>query len=175
MSLAQVQFGVAITMALLLSWAALVTVTALALPQNAKRAENALANSPKKSLVVGIIGTALTVLGLVLFANPVGIIKLAGFVLSLFMGVVLIVGGAGIAQILGTRIGEMSGAKTSFGALVRGSLVHSFSMLFPILGWFLMLPLSIIFAMGAGYLAIVPQKRTAERPIVPPLPHEGAF
>jgi hypothetical protein len=175
MSLAQVQFGVAITMALLLSWAALVIVTALAFPQNSKRAEIALANNPKKTLIAGILGTALAILGLVLLGNTAGVIKIVGFVVSLCMGVILIIGGAGIAQLLGTRIGEISGAKSSFGALVRGSIVHSFSMLFPMLGWFLMLPLSILFAMGAGYFAIVPQDRTADKPIVPPLPHEGAF
>ncbi len=173
MNLALVQFGVAITMALLTSWAALVIVTALALPQQAQRARNLLDSKPKKCFLTGIGMAILVFIALTLVGNPQGPIKLTGFVLALLCGGILIMGGAGIASLLGTRIGEMSGARTSFGMLVRGSLVHSFAMLFPLLGWFLMLPLSILFALGSGVLAVLPQKHTYSSPVVPPLSHDA--
>ena len=124
MSLAQVQLGVVITMALLFSWASLVTVVALAFPVHARRAENALDRLPKRCLFVGVLMLALFILGFILLSQPLPPVKLIGFALSLCMGVTLLVGGAGIAHLLGTRIGEMSGAKSSFGALVRGSMAH---------------------------------------------------
>lgn len=169
MSLAQVQLGVVITMALLFSWAAMVTVVALALPTHARRAENALDRQPKRCLFTGLLMLAFLILGFVLLGQAVPLVKLAGFILSLCMGVLLLVGGAGIAHLMGTRIGEMSGAKSSFGALVRGSIVHGFSMIFPYLGWFLMLPLSLLCALGAGWYAIAPKRY----PALSPLPQEG--
>lgn len=168
MSLAIVQFGVAITMALLISWAALVIVTALAMPERASRAQSLLQNSPKKCFFAGLLMLFVVFIALNLAGNPHRTVKTAGAVLSLFSGGILIVGGAGIASLLGARIGEASGGKTSFGNLVRGSLLHSFAMLFPLLGWFLMLPLSAAFALGAGALASMPQKRTYSSPIAPP-------
>ncbi len=174
MSLAQVQLGVVITMALLFSWAALVTVVALALPTHAQRAENALARLPKRCFFVGLIMLALFILGFVLLGQAVPLVKLAGFALSLCMGVLLLVGGAGIAHLMGTRIGEMSGARSSFGALVRGSIVHGFSMIFPYLGWFIMLPLSLILSLGAGWYAVVPKKRAFLAPM-PSLHQEGTL
>jgi len=156
-------------MALLTSWSALVIVTALALPQQTHRAQTFLDKNTKKCFFVGLVMAVLVFIALTMVGNPAGPIKLVGMALALSLGGVLIVGGAGIASLLGSRIGEMSGARTSFGMLVRGSIVHSFAMLFPLLGWFLMLPLSIIFALGSGVLAILPQKQTYSSPIIPPL------
>lgn len=173
MSLAVVYFGVAVTMALLVSWAALVIVTALALPHKAQLAQSLLDKKPKKCFLSGLGMAILAFIALNLVSNPFPLIKLAGTALSLLSGGVLVIGGAGIASLLGARIGEMSGAKTSFGMLARGSLVHSFAMLFPLLGWFLMLPLSIVFALGSGVLAVLPQKQTYSSPVVPPLDATG--
>lgn len=173
MSLAQVQLGVVFTMALLFSWAALVIVVALALPTHAQRAETALATYPKRCFLFGLGMLALLILGFVMLSQALPLVKLAGFALSLCMGSLLLIGGSGIAHLMGTRIGEMSGARSSFGALVRGALVHSFAIIFPYLGWFIMLPLSLVLALGAGLIATVPKRRHAHSPMTTSFPQEG--
>ena len=55
-----------------------------------------------------------------------------GFLIITGLTCLLTLGGAGMAQLMGKRISEMSGAKTTFGALVRGSIAYSVGVFFPV-------------------------------------------
>ncbi len=166
MTLAQVQAVVALISALILSWAALLMAVALTLPEQAARAEAALVNRPKKCFAFGIGMAILLVVALLSFRVPPLILPaLFG---SLSIAAVFVVGAAGLAKLMGTRIAEMSGLRgNAFGNLVKGSLVYSVAMVFPLIGWYLFLPLSLLGAMGAGLLAVWPRRK--EMPAVPPL------
>ena len=165
MTLAQVQATVAVVMALIGSWTALLISVTRSMPVQAGKAEEALTASPKRCFVRGLGMLLLSVLAVVLLrGNP--IMKLIGVLILLAQGMTLTVGAAGLAQVMGKRAAEMSGAKTSFGTLVRGSFIYSLAMLFPLIGWYLFLPLSAIFALGAGFTALRPERRAT----LPPLP-----
>ena len=165
MTLAQVQAVVALISALILSWAALLMAVALTLPEQTARAEAALMDRPKRCFAVGFGMAILLIITLISFRVPPLI--LPALLGSLSIGAVLVVGAAGLAKLMGTRIAKMSGWEGhSFGNLVKGSLVYSVAMLFPLIGWYLFLPISMLGAMGAGVLALWPRRKTM--PAVPP-------
>lgn len=173
MTLSYVQFGVAIVMGLIASWTALMTAVALLMPARAEKAEQALEGSPKKCFQTGLLMLVVMTVaaGMIVLPNPLA--KLIGVLVLLAFGFLVAVGAAGIAQLMGKRIGEMSGARTTFGALVRGSLVFSAAMLFPLIGWYVFAPLAAIAALGAGVKAVWPERRMATPPVSPNHAFEG--
>ncbi len=159
MTLAYVQAIVAGFVGLIASLTGLLMAVALLLPLNTGKAEKALDQSPVRCFLSGLGMLIVLIFALVCLNIPVPLIKLVGFVLTLGLVALGVLGGAGLAQLMGRRIGEMSGARTSFGCLVRGSLVYSIGVLFPYAGWFLLAPLSMICALGAGLSAVWPTPR----------------
>ena len=107
MTLAQVQAVVALISALILSWAALLIAVALTLPEQTARAEAALVNRPKQCFGVGFGMAILLIIALISFRVPPLI--LPALIGSLSIGAVLVVGAAGLAKLMGTRIAKMSG------------------------------------------------------------------
>ncbi len=154
MSLAQVQATVALFVALMISLTGLLTSVAILLPAHAQRAEAELEQSPKRCLFVGLLSLLAFVFGIVLLNLPVPPLKLIGFAVVTAISGIVTVGGAGMAGLMGKRISEMSGAKTTFGALVRGSIAYSVAVFFPYIGWFVLAPISIVCALGAGVRAM---------------------
>ena len=173
MTLAQVQAAVALVVALIGTWAGLTIAVALLLPLQTDRAEQALETSPKRCFASGLPLFLVFFLAFLLLRAPHPGVKLLSLLLFLGLGAVLLVGAAGMAHLMGRRIGEMSGARTSFGMLVRGSFVFSGAVFFPILGWWLFLPLSALFALGAGVRALWPRRRAVLPPVVPELDTAG--
>jgi hypothetical protein len=111
---------------------------------------------------------ALAGLALVLINVIPGPGTVIGILMLLALGMVMTIGAAGLAQRMGRRINKISGRRTSFSALFAGSIVYGVAATFPLIGWYLFLPIATIFSLGAGVLAILPQRRpvTPKAPIV---------
>ena len=172
MSLAQVQSVVALFVGLIASYAGLLIGMALLMPAQTEVATNVLERSPKRCLLSGLGMLVLIVIALVLANVPNPAVKIVAFLALLGMSGMIVVGGAGLAHLMGKRIGEMSGAKTSFGTLVRGSIVYTLAMFFPFVGWWLFAPVSVIYALGAGAIALWPFRRSV--PTTPSFEGQGA-
>jgi hypothetical protein len=170
MTQAQVQAAMAVVVVLISTWAGTMMAVALLLPKQAKRASEALNGVPWICGATGLGLAILTIVGFALLNVPAPPVKLLGFLMLMGLGALLSLGGAGIALLMGERISELSGARTSFTALVRGSVVYSLAIGFPFIGWFLFAPLSIVFALGAGVVALWPSRVTATPPMNPPAP-----
>lgn len=167
MTLAQVQAAVAVVVALGLTWAGLLVAVSLLLPAHTEKAERTLEATPKRSFWHGLGVLLVAALALVALNIPNPLVKLVGFLMLLAFGCVLTIGAAGMAQLMGRRIGEMSGAKTSFGALVRGSLVFSAAVFFPLIGWYVFTPIASVCSLGAGFAALRSARRVATPPVTP--------
>jgi hypothetical protein len=174
-ALGTVQAAVAVVVALIATWTGLLITVALAMPKQAGMAEYALETAPRRCFLSGLGMTALLILSFRFLQAPLPGLKIAGILLLLTLGAVLTIGAAGLAQLLGRRIGEMSGARTSFGTLVRGSLVYSLAMGFPLIGWYLFLPLSAVCALGAGAVALWARRRPAPLTPNPVAEQQGAM
>lgn len=92
--------------------------------------------------------------------NAPGALKVFGFVLIALLLALSLLGGAGLALLLGERTGARDVNISSLTALSRGAGLMSLAWLFPVLGWFLVAPVSIIIGLGAG--AKVLAKRRAK-------------
>lgn len=174
MTLAYVQAAVAFVMALIATLTGLLTATALLTPRTTEKACNALNVSPWRCFWRGMAMLALAILALVFLSIPNPLIKLFGILMLLALAGVATLGGAGLAMLMGQRIGEMSGARTSFGCLVRGSLAYSVGLMFPLIGWYVLAPISLICAMGAGVTALRPDRGFMPVPPMPTVEAPGA-
>jgi hypothetical protein len=159
MTLAQVQAFVAAFLGLVASLTGLLTTVAVLLPAHTARAHRALDEAPMRSFLHGLAMVAAVAFAFALLNIPLPLIKFAGFCLLLVLTAIATLGAAGLAQLMGRRIGEMSGARTSFGFLVRGSLAYSLGVLCPYIGWLVLGPLSLICILGAGLAALRPAPR----------------
>ncbi len=163
LTLALVQAMVAILALTIATWTGLLVSVAFLLPRSAAKSEQLIASEPWKCFFVGLGMAVILVVGAIAAGAGPAVVKLFGFGLIMFVGAVIAVGSAGLAQTIGKR-GEPDGAAPTFGMLVRGSLVYSLALGFPLVGWFVFAPLVLVMTAGAGLMSLVP----ARRPIYTP-------
>lgn len=163
MTLAQVQATIGIVALIMATWAGMIIGVALWFPKQSKRASEGLQRMPWACGAMGLGLTLTLIIGFVLLNSPA---RLLGALVLLGLSTLLCLGGSGMARLMGERINELSGQQNAFSALVRGGVVFSLALGFPFIGWLLIAPLSIIFQLGAGLLALLPVRTAA----VPPLP-----
>lgn len=103
----------------------------------------------------GALGIGLALLlplgvgGIALLSAPGGL-KLVGWIFLLTLFAISLLGGAGLAQLLGERTGARDENISSLTALARGAGMMALAWLFPVLGWFLVAPICLIMGLGAG-------------------------
>jgi hypothetical protein len=154
MTLAQVYATIASVILLMATWGGLIIAMALLLPQHTSRAELALTARPLRSFVVGLAMIIPTVVASVMLRSPFGGVKLLGFIALVAIGAALSIGASGMALLMGRRISEMSDSRSGFASMVRGSAVFSLALGFPVIGWFLFLPIALVISLGAGTRAL---------------------
>jgi len=172
MTLAQVQAVVAALFAVIATLTGLLTSVTLLLPKQANGAAEVLDEKPRRCFWKGLALLVIAALALRGLAVPNPLIKFVCFAILMGMAGLVTLGCAGMALLMGRRIGEMSGARSSLGCLVRGSLVYSIGIMFPIVGWWLLAPLSVLCAAGAGLTALRPA--SAPRAVATSFEGQGA-
>ena len=172
MTLAQVQAVVAALFAVIATLTGLLTSVTLLLPKQAQSASAALDETPVRCFWKGLGLLAIAALALAGMNIPAPLIKFACFSILMSIAGLVTLGCAGMALLMGRRIGEMSGARSSLGCLVRGSLAYSIGIMFPIVGWWLLTPLSVLCAAGAGLTALRPTN--AQRAVQSSFEGQGA-
>lgn len=144
-------------------WALMVGV-ALLFDKRVFQAEERLKTAPWKALGTGaLLAGMVGVIGVGSWANPIGLLKLIGYLLSMLILALAVIGGAGLAQMVGERIQAFGSHLSPFGALQRGAVLIVLAALVPFFGWFLFLPLTILAALGAGFYAFWPRAAAPER------------
>ncbi len=167
MTLAQVQAVVALVAFLIATWAGLIIAVALLLPKQTSRAEIELSESPIRCFGVGLLMLIPLLIAGGILHIPSGGAKLLGFLGLIAIGAALAVGSSGVALLMGRRISEMTDARSGFGGLVRGSVVYSLALGFPLIGWFGFLPVSLVLSLGAGMRAVIRSSAPVHPPISP--------
>lgn len=163
MTLALVQAIVAWILLLITTWTGLLITIAFLIPEQTNRAETSLRNSTRRCFLTGLPIAVLMVVGVLLLSAGPGALKFLGVLLLGFAGLILTIGAAGMAQIIGMR-SDLESEKPSFPILLRGSLALSLAIGFPLIGWVIFAPIALIFAMGAGVAAIIPVRRSVYTP-----------
>ena len=141
-------------------------------PAFVSRSEQAWTERPISTMALGLPVSALLVALSVLLLNaPVGALRVFGFAtMGLSLGFVF-AGTAGLAARIGRGLLAPSDAEKPGLAMFRGGIVLELTMLFPILGWFLVAPLAIVGGAGAASLALL--RRSARAVPAPHVVHSG--
>ncbi|CEK13005.1 hypothetical protein CWRG_00311 [Chthonomonas calidirosea] len=166
MTTAAVQATVVTLLTLMATWTGLLMAVALLLPAATQVAEHHLQTSKVRSFLLGLGLLTGIAIGFSLFRAGSPVARLLGFASLELFGALLVLGAAGIAQLIGRR-GEPEVGQPNFRNLLRGSLTLSLAMGFPFIGWFLFAPLAVVFALGAGLLAVWPERRLAPKTLPP--------
>lgn len=157
MTIGDVLAVVAALAAVGIGWAATVLMVALAFPERARRAGEAIAGAPGVSLARGAgLFVAVAFVAGTLIHHAAGPVRLIGFALWAGLGLFAAVGSAGIARLLGERIQGVGTHMRPFAALTRGAALYVAAGFLPIIGWFLVAPLALLFSLGGAFAALRP-------------------
>jgi hypothetical protein len=168
----------------LISYPGLMASLNLMLPKVTDSAYQRLAGTPGKSFMLGLPVAAAFALWIAITANiGVGPVQALAFIAALIWMTLGALGGAAMCRLLGERISEWNQSGTAIGNIVRGAIIYELAFMFPILGWFVVLPISSIVVLGAaifGLFGWVPkQKLDPARTVTPeitafmPMEHRG--
>lgn len=109
-----------------------------------------------KSFLVGLPLTFLMVVAVIITANLLGSIgKITAVGIVCIYIVYSGLGIAGLTTIIGERLTSKIDEEQQWRATLRGCVVLVFSYLFPLLGWFVIIPASHIIGCGATTISIV--------------------
>ncbi|MDF2439266.1 MAG: hypothetical protein JWN98_250 [Abditibacteriota bacterium] len=136
------------------TWALLVGM-ALLFPARAASGQSVLAHHPWRALLTGALAVATVGLVAIVLINQLnGMGKLLGWAgLAALLGIAAL-GASGLSLLLGERVAQQRPESSRWSTLVRGAALLVVSGIVPLLGWFVILPLSIVASLGAGCLAI---------------------
>ncbi len=140
-----------------LAFPGLLTTLWLLLPATVERARVRLDRTPWRCLWLGGVILAMSLIpSVILIALPWGPAKLAGWAVITFMLAFAGLGAAGLAlKMSGHLANQSSGALTSASAFVRGAVALELAAVFPIIGWFILAPLTAVVSLGAATFAVL--------------------
>ncbi len=168
MTLALVQAVMNIIIVLVLTWAGLLISVAFLLPEKVEKAATYVKDSSRMCFVRGVGVMIALVVAFVLASVGIPANKLIGLLMIGVIGGVMALGSAGLALMIGKR-SDLKDTSSSFVQCLRGSLAFSLALGFPYIGWFVFAPIALMFAMGAGVTALLPEKhRMINSPGLPP-------
>ena len=134
---------------LLLAWSLILSGTV-------DRACARLERTPWRCFWLGLAGLLVSGLPLAVLLNiPAGPVKFIGWVGLFVLLAVASVGAAGLAALMGERLRSVGLTASAPGALLRGAVALELAAVFPLVGWFVVIPIATICAFGAALLAFL--------------------
>jgi hypothetical protein len=135
--------------ALGLAYPALIGALRLFFPERIERIHARLEARPVRCFWIGLgLGLLVGIPAALLAASPAGFFKFIGWALiSLSLGASAL-GAAALAQILDGRL--LAAGRSPAPSWMRGAVLIELAAAFPIIGWFLVFPISTLAAFGAA-------------------------
>lgn len=159
------------------SWGATLLLSALAFSRRTERAQQWLESAPGPCLLrgLGVLLVSGTV-ALILAQSHAGPVRILAGALAVGLVALAALGGGGIVRLLGERIEHVGAPLLPFAARTRATVLFVTAGFLPVVGWFLILPASLLLALGAGLLVLRspraqpdPTQTAAEVPGLEPL------
>jgi hypothetical protein len=155
-------FVVSLILAVLMSLTGYWLLVRALFPAFVERAERAWTERPGATVALGV-PVALVLLGVSigLLNAPNGALRVLGFLVS---GVSLgftFAGTAGLAARMGRGLAAPNDAGREWAQVLRAGIVLELTMLFPLLGWFVVAPIAVLGGAGAAVQALFGRKRAA--------------
>jgi hypothetical protein len=141
-----------IIIGILLSWPALLLALNLLLPAVTGRIEMRLTSVPRQAFLTGlVVMVVLLLLAAMAIEAGSGLVQGVGYLLVGLLLALWLLGGAGLARLVGHRMGSLSD-QSELSHLTRGTAVFVLAAFCPIVGWFLFFPFTALMAIGAAAL-----------------------
>ena len=147
-------FGILLSLGLV--FPGLLTAWRLLFPATVARATLRLELTPWRCFWLGGVLVALLVVPtVVLLALPFGPAKLAAYVLIVAALAFASLGGAGLAGKMAGQMQQASPGLSALAAFVRAAVALELAAAFPVIGWFVAIPLIAVTALGATVFALL--------------------
>jgi hypothetical protein len=139
-----------------LAFPGLLTAWWLLFPATVERARLRLERTPWRCFWLGGVVTAILVVPIGTFlALPFGMAKFFGWAVVAIVLTFSALGAAGLAAKMGEKLSAHSSQVSPLGAFVRGAIALELAAVFPVIGWFILIPLVIVTALGATAFALL--------------------
>ena len=146
-------FGILLTLGI--AFPGLLTAFWLLFPSAVERARARLEYTPWKTFWAGaVVLIAVTIPIVILIAIPLAPAKVLGVSLLALALSIACIGAAGLAARVAEQLRAGSSSLSSGAAFVRGALALELAAFFPMLGWFVVLPVAFIVSLGATFFAL---------------------
>jgi hypothetical protein len=156
-STATVLIWVFIHLGVILVVCAYYALSAALAPNLTEKARIRFARRPWLPALIGLAASVPWVAAsLILMSAPLGGLKFAGATLGTLWVLLALVGGAGIAQHIGQ--GSTSGGGETWVRSMRGGLFITLTWILPLVGWMIMLPLTLASGVGCLVLGMFPMR-----------------
>ncbi len=146
----------------------------LLFPTSVERAQTRLDQTPAQCFWFGGVLTAIALVPiLVLLMLPFGPAQFIGWALIVILLTISSLGSAGIAARMGARLTQQSNISPA-AAFLRSAIALELAVFFPVIGWIIVLPLTIVTALGAtGFALLRWSPKTVSTPVInPAVAHE---
>lgn len=145
------------------SWATLAGISAL-FPQQVEASAELAQSKPWKSFFIGLlIWSVLGTIAIVML-NLAPIVRLGSLFIVGYLITISCVGISGICRVMASRLMAQDSSLSRFSAQNRSAMILVLASIFPVFGWFLLIPILACVGFGAGLLAI--RERRSIRPTV---------
>jgi hypothetical protein len=136
-------------------------------PRLVDRCRNQYERKPLRTLMLGLaLAAPLVFLGVAVLGkspHPAG--KVLGVACLIIPGLMGLVGSAGLAKRLGQGLPSEIDVQQPWRRVLRGSIVLSITFLFPFLGWFFVMPATLVSGLGAMVMALREKTDATDHPI----------
>jgi len=162
--MADVQMIFGIILLLGIAFPGMLTAYWLLFPATVERAQHRLDTTPWKSFWFGVVLLFILAIpsGILLSAGGVG--QFFGWTLVTATLTVSAIGAAGIAAKMGALLSQRSDNISPVAAFVRGAVALELAAVFPLVGWFIVIPLAIVASLGATAFSLLrwmPREKTS--------------
>ncbi len=137
-------------------------------PQAVERARGQYARPWKLTLLGLLMSTPIIAVGIFTFQRNNPIFKIIGGGLILLPVVIGLVGSTGLNLRIGTGLPSPLDEKQPWRRVLRGAIVLALMFLLPVIGWFVLLPWTLITGFAAAVLSCSGAKKS-ETAVPPPL------
>lgn len=147
----------AIITAIAIFWMGFVSTTAITRVTLTQEVENGRRGlvKPYRSLLAGLLTLPpVLIVSALLLKAPLGMLKLLGLTLLAVTTGVIVIGTSAILAVISDRV---FGEGFSLSRHASAATIILMSALFPLLGWFLVLPLVLLIAFGTGLRSLFKQ------------------
>jgi hypothetical protein len=127
----------------------------LLFPKIVGRAEQRLTQTPRKNFFLGGIALIIYLIPVIILFNlPWEVFPALGLLALFALGAIASLGAAGLASALGQRLTHLGVESSTAGSIIRGAVAIELAAVFPFIGWFIFIPVTFTFTLGAAIFAL---------------------